>query len=133
MTQILPKQITQLVDEFAKLPSIGPKTAERLTMYLVRFGDPDRLGEALQQLRAGAVVQVQQAVVAQVLGALQRPARVAPQLRQCDRLKTTSSSAGRRTLTAARKLPTISPNNPAVAAKTTGLASNSIIRRRNPA
>lgn len=53
MTQILPKQITQLVDEFAKLPSIGPKTAERLTMYLVRFGDPDRLGDALQQLRAG--------------------------------------------------------------------------------
>ncbi len=53
MTQILPKQITQLVDEFAKLPSIGPKTAERLTMYLVRFGDPERLGEALQALRRG--------------------------------------------------------------------------------
>lgn len=51
MTQILPKQITRLVDEFAKLPSIGPKTAERLTMYLVRFGDPNRLGEALSELR----------------------------------------------------------------------------------
>lgn len=53
MTQILPKQIIQLVDELAKLPSIGPKTAERLTMYLVRFGDPSRLGDALSELRTG--------------------------------------------------------------------------------
>jgi recombination protein RecR len=53
MSQILPKQIIRLVDEFAKLPSIGPKTAERLTMYLVRFGDPHRLGEALSDVRDG--------------------------------------------------------------------------------
>ncbi len=51
MPQILPKQITRLVDEFAKLPSVGPKTAERLTMYLVRFGDPKRLSDALSELR----------------------------------------------------------------------------------
>lgn len=53
MTRILPKQIVSLVDEFAKLPSVGPKTAERLTMYLVRHGDPERLAEALAQVRTG--------------------------------------------------------------------------------
>lgn len=53
MTQILPKQILRAIEEFAKLPSVGPKTAERLTMYLVRFGDPKRLGEALAGLREG--------------------------------------------------------------------------------
>ena len=53
MSHILPKQITRAIEEFAKLPSIGPKTAERLTMYLVRFGDPKRLGESLIGLRDG--------------------------------------------------------------------------------
>jgi recombination protein RecR len=53
MTRILPKQIISLVDEFAKLPSVGPKTAERLTMYLVRHGDPERLAEALSGVRTG--------------------------------------------------------------------------------
>lgn len=53
MARILPKQITALVEEFAKLPSVGPKTAERLTMYLVRYGDPERLAEALSQVRNG--------------------------------------------------------------------------------
>lgn len=51
MARILPPQIITLVDEFAKLPSIGPKTAERLTMYLVRHGDPERLAAALTGLR----------------------------------------------------------------------------------
>lgn len=53
MARILPPQIIALVDEFAKLPSIGPKTAERLTMYLVRHGDPQRLATALADLRDG--------------------------------------------------------------------------------
>jgi len=53
VTQILPKQIIRAIDEFAKLPSIGPKTAERLTMYLVRFGDPTKLGDTLADLREG--------------------------------------------------------------------------------
>ena len=53
MTQILPKQILRAIEEFAKLPSVGPKTAERLTMYLVRFGDPKRLGDSLIGLREG--------------------------------------------------------------------------------
>lgn len=59
MSQILPKQIIRLVDEFSKLPSVGPKTAERLTMYLVRFGDPKRLGDALGDLRDGLTFCVQ--------------------------------------------------------------------------
>lgn len=53
MAKILPQQIISLVDEFAKLPSIGPKTAERLTMYLVRHGDPQRLASALGDVREG--------------------------------------------------------------------------------
>lgn len=53
MARILPQQISLLVDEFAKLPSIGPKTAERLTMHLVRHGDPVRLATALKGVREG--------------------------------------------------------------------------------
>jgi recombination protein RecR len=53
--QIIPESVTALIDEFAKLPGIGPRTAERLTFYLLRRdGDHEtRLGQALLQLRAG--------------------------------------------------------------------------------
>lgn len=33
----LPKAITNLVDEFEKLPGIGPKSAQRLVFYLLRM------------------------------------------------------------------------------------------------
>ncbi len=52
--QIIPRSVQNLVDEFAKLPGIGPRTAERLTFYLLR-GEPvaaERLGQAVLDLRA---------------------------------------------------------------------------------
>lgn len=33
---IIPKSVQNLIDELAKLPGIGPKTAQRLTFYLLR-------------------------------------------------------------------------------------------------
>ncbi|MEI6266863.1 MAG: recombination mediator RecR [bacterium] len=34
--KIIPKSVENLIEEFAKLPGIGPKTAQRLTFYLLR-------------------------------------------------------------------------------------------------
>ena len=50
--QITPAPVTKLIDEFSRLPGIGPKTASRLTFYLLR-NPADRaraLAEALQEL-----------------------------------------------------------------------------------
>ncbi len=46
---ILPKSIRKLIEELSKLPGIGPKSAQRLTFFLLRGKDLDR-----QQL-AGAI------------------------------------------------------------------------------
>ncbi|MDP4038412.1 MAG: recombination mediator RecR [bacterium] len=48
---LLPKNVSSLIEEFSKLPSIGPKTAERLTFYLLKNSDLNSLGEAVLQLR----------------------------------------------------------------------------------
>ncbi|MCB0226204.1 MAG: recombination protein RecR, partial [Anaerolineae bacterium] len=48
--QATPAPITKLIDEFSRLPGIGPKTASRLTFYLLR-SSPEQaqsLAEALQ-------------------------------------------------------------------------------------
>jgi recombination protein RecR len=37
----LPKSIQNLINEFSKLPGIGPKSAQRLTFYLLRQPDLD--------------------------------------------------------------------------------------------
>lgn len=53
--QIIPKPVANLIDEFAKLPGIGPRTAERLTFYLLR-SDPaaaGSLGQTILELRDG--------------------------------------------------------------------------------
>lgn len=50
---ILPPSVESLIQEFAKLPGIGPRTAERLTFYLLR-GEDDKtaeLGQAVLDLR----------------------------------------------------------------------------------
>ncbi len=50
--QVTPVPVTKLIDEFSRLPGIGPKTASRLTFYLLR-NPADRaeaLAEALQEL-----------------------------------------------------------------------------------
>ena len=39
---ILPKSIRKLIEEFSKLPGIGPKTASRLTFFLLKSQDLDR-------------------------------------------------------------------------------------------
>jgi recombination protein RecR len=52
---LLPEPIQNLVNAFSRLPGIGPKTASRLTFYLLRAPeDVSRdLAEALFQLKAG--------------------------------------------------------------------------------
>ena len=51
---MLPKALENLVNEFAKLPGIGPRTAERLAFYVLRAttDDAQRLASALNKLHA---------------------------------------------------------------------------------
>ena len=53
MAKFLPKSVLTLIDELAKLPSIGPKSAQRLAMYLLRQPAMrvDSLGEAILGLK----------------------------------------------------------------------------------
>ncbi|MCO5196154.1 MAG: recombination mediator RecR [Anaerolineae bacterium] len=39
MANILPQPVQQLINNFARLPGVGPKTASRLTFYLLRGTD----------------------------------------------------------------------------------------------
>src|SRR5947207_13755669 len=50
---LLPPQITRTIEEFSKLPGIGPKSAERLTFHLLRSSkaSPETLGRALTELK----------------------------------------------------------------------------------
>jgi len=50
---MLPKSVQKLIDEFSKLPGIGPKTAARLTFYLLTKPDSDieSLGQAAVMLK----------------------------------------------------------------------------------
>jgi len=49
----IPKSIQDLIDELSKLPGIGPKTAQRLTFYLIRGSEKnvDDLGKAVSNLK----------------------------------------------------------------------------------
>jgi len=53
--QIIPSSVQNLIDEFAKLPGIGPKTAQRLTFYLLRKSERSsaELGAAAAGLKQG--------------------------------------------------------------------------------
>ncbi|HEX7592681.1 MAG TPA: recombination mediator RecR [Anaerolineae bacterium] len=48
-----PRAVTRLIEEFHRLPGIGPKTAQRLTFYLLRApkDQAQSLAEALVQLK----------------------------------------------------------------------------------
>lgn len=48
-----PRAVTRLIEEFHRLPGIGPKTAQRLTFYLLRAPKEQAaaLAEALTQLK----------------------------------------------------------------------------------
>jgi len=50
----LPRSVQRLIDELARLPGIGPKSAARLTFYLLRSGDTQalELSMALQEMKA---------------------------------------------------------------------------------
>lgn len=50
---MLPKSIQNLIDEFSRLPGIGPKSAARLAFYLLTKPDYEvaRFGESLLNLR----------------------------------------------------------------------------------
>jgi len=47
----LPEPVQSLVDAFARLPGIGPKTASRLTFYLLRA--PEELSQSLSEALIG--------------------------------------------------------------------------------
>ena len=49
----VPQPVTRLIEEFSRLPGIGPKTASRLTFYLLRAANEQTktLAEALVQLK----------------------------------------------------------------------------------
>jgi len=54
LASAVPEPVSRLIEEFAKLPGIGPKTASRLTYYLLRAADERSLdlASALQELKA---------------------------------------------------------------------------------
>ena len=53
MSELLPKSVKTLIEEFAKLPGIGPKSAQRLAIYLLRSPETrcKELGEAVLKLK----------------------------------------------------------------------------------
>lgn len=50
----LPEPVQNLITAFQRLPGIGPKTASRLTFFLLRGSDdlPEKLADALRSLRS---------------------------------------------------------------------------------
>lgn len=57
MSNYLPKSVQKLIEEFAKLPGIGPKSAQRLAIYLLHSPENriNPLGEAVLGLKGGVV------------------------------------------------------------------------------
>lgn len=55
---VLPRSLVNLIEEFSRLPSIGHKTAERLSFYLMKQHENDRLSlaQALTDLAKDVVI-----------------------------------------------------------------------------
>ena len=55
MTKYLPKNIENLINEFNRLPGIGPKTAQRLAFYLLKSSEMKsrELADALMNVKKG--------------------------------------------------------------------------------
>ena len=53
MSKAIPQPVTDLIEAFSRLPGVGPKTASRLTYYLLRAPDElsTNLAAALQDLK----------------------------------------------------------------------------------
>src|SRR5688572_16201863 len=49
----IPKAIQNLIESFEKLPGVGPKTAQRLTFYLLHVpqGELEKFANSLQSLK----------------------------------------------------------------------------------
>jgi len=76
MAQTLARPVAQLIDALARLPGIGPKTASRLTFYLLR--DQEGLAAALAEALLApmldpAVAAAQRAGFAESLAKLRAP------------------------------------------------------------
>jgi recombination protein RecR len=54
----IPKAIQNLIESFEKLPGIGPKTAQRLTFYLLHVpqGELDKFASSLQNLKKDTIL-----------------------------------------------------------------------------
>jgi len=54
----IPKAIHNVIESFERLPGVGPKTAQRLTFYLLHVpqSELDRFANALQQLKANTLL-----------------------------------------------------------------------------
>ena len=54
----IPKAIQNLIESFEKLPGVGPKTAQRLTFYLLHVPqyELDKFATSLQSLKTGTVI-----------------------------------------------------------------------------
>jgi len=54
----IPKAIQNLIESFEKLPGIGPKTAQRLTFYLLHVpqGELDNFSNSVQNLKKGTII-----------------------------------------------------------------------------
>ena len=57
MPAVIPDSVTQLIEGFSQLPGIGPKTASRLTFYLLRrpAEQAEALADALRDLKRKTV------------------------------------------------------------------------------
>jgi len=57
MNEFLPKQVKNLIEEFSRLPGIGPKTAERLALHLLKAPERDviNLSDAVRKLKEASV------------------------------------------------------------------------------
>jgi recombination protein RecR len=55
---IIPKAIQNLIESFEKLPGVGPKTAQRLTFYLLHVpqGELDKFASSLQNLKKDTIL-----------------------------------------------------------------------------
>jgi len=55
VTAYLPRPVSRLIEAFARLPGIGPKTASRLTYYLLKASEAEsaELAQALLEMRSG--------------------------------------------------------------------------------
>lgn len=54
MSTAIPEPVTRLIEAFSTLPGIGPKTASRLTYFMLRAPDeiPENLAQALQDIKS---------------------------------------------------------------------------------